>query len=106
MCFHSSFAAKGERLGLAPIYLRSLKARHDECSLNICKSVGRYDVVTYADASFLQMFLWERFSALSFKPDEFKAFKPKKVLIDGEENVKTSHYKHRGLRWSGVKPTG
>lgn len=49
--------------------------------------------------------MWERFGALSPKPVEFKAIKPKKVIVDGEEREKTSHYKPRGLRWSSIKAT-
>lgn len=49
------------------------------------------------------MFLWERFRALSTKLVKFKAVKPAKVIIDGEEREKTSHYKPGWLRWSDVK---
>lgn len=57
--FVSSMAVvliKGERLVLAPIYLVSLYARLDECVSNVVQSVGRYDVVTYVDTSFVQIF--------------------------------------------------
>lgn len=57
----------------------------------------QYEVVIYTDASFLQMFLWERYRALPSKPLEFKAVNPEKVIIDEEEREKTSHYKPRGL---------
>lgn len=40
------------------------------------KSVDPYGVITYVDASFLQMFLWERFRPLSPVPVEFKSVKP------------------------------
>lgn len=40
---------------------------------------------------------------MSSKPVEFEAVKPEKVIIDGEEREKTSHYKPKGLRWSDVK---
>lgn len=36
---------------------------------------------------------------------EFKAVKPEKVIVDGEEMEKTSYYKPRCLRWSGLKAT-
>lgn len=42
--------------------------------------------MTYADASFLQMFLWERLRALSLKPVKFKAVKPDKLITGGEES--------------------
>lgn len=54
---------------------------------NIFCPIGRYNVVSYADASFLQMFLWKR--ALSPKLDEFKALKLEKIIVDGEEREKT-----------------
>lgn len=59
--------AKGERLALAPIYLGSLFYQLDECVQNIIKSMGRSIVVSYADTSFLQLFLWERFETLGPK---------------------------------------
>lgn len=58
--------------------------------LNIFWLVSRYDVVTYIDASFVQMSLWE--SELC-----------EKLIVDGEKKKKTPLYKPRGLRWSGVK---
>lgn len=93
---------KGNRLVLAPLYLGSLYAWLDECSKGVFKSMGRYDVVTYVDASFLQLFLWKRFGALSTVLVEFKPGKPKKVMVDVVEKKKTSHFKPRGFRWSGV----
>lgn len=58
---------------------------------NIFQSVGKYDVIMYVGTYFLQMFLRERFGALSSKPVEFKAAKPEKVIIDEVEKEKTSH---------------
>lgn len=52
------------------------------------------------------MFLLEIFKALFLKLVEFKANKPKKVIVDGEEMEKLSHHKPRGLRWSSVKASG
>lgn len=34
---------------------------------------------------------------------KFKAVKSEKLIINGEEKEKTSHYKPRGLRWFGLK---
>lgn len=68
---------------LAPLYLGSLYVGLDECSRWVIKSVNRYDVVSYVNASFLQMFLLERFRALSPVPFEFKLVKPQNVVIDG-----------------------
>lgn len=78
---------------LVPLYLGSLYARLYECLRSIFKSVDQYDIVTYADASFLQMFLWERFLSTSPMPVEFKAMKPDKIIVDGVEMKKSSHYK-------------
>lgn len=71
---------------------------------NIFRLVGRYDVVMNVDTFFLQMFLRERFGALSPKLVEFKAAKPEKLIIDGVEKEKTCHYKPQGLRWFGGSP--
>lgn len=70
---------------LVPFYTRL-----DEC-LN--DAVGRYHVVSYANANFLQLFLCERFGALSPIPVKFKPTKPQKIVIDGVEKNKTSHLK-------------
>lgn len=53
------FLAKGKRLALAPLYLGSLYNRLDECVHNIFCSLGPYNVVSYADTAFLEMFLWK-----------------------------------------------
>lgn len=42
-----------KKLPLALCNLSSLYAMLDKCSCYIFKSVGRYDMVSYADASFL-----------------------------------------------------
>lgn len=60
------------------------------CSRSVFKSVDQYDVVTYVDASFLKIFLWERSGALSTMLVEFKAVKPKKIIVDEVEMEKTS----------------
>lgn len=51
----------------------SIIVRLDECVGNITRAVGRYNVVTYANASFLQILLWERFPVIALKPMEFLA---------------------------------
>lgn len=38
---------------------------------NIVRPIGQDDVATYVDASFLQMFIWERFGNLAPKANEF-----------------------------------
>lgn len=82
-----------KRLALAHLYLGSLYARLDQCSCYIFKSVVQYDVVSYVDASFLQMFLWETFRALSSKPVDFEPVKSQKVNVTGVEKEKTPHHK-------------
>lgn len=47
-----------------------------------------YYVISYADASFLQIFLWERLGAISPMPNEFKPVKTQKVIINGVEREK------------------
>lgn len=72
----------GKQAALAPLLLRILDERLDECSRCAVKYINRYDVVFYVDMSFLQMFFWERFGALSPVPIEFKHVKPQKVIIN------------------------
>lgn len=43
---------------------------------------------------------------MSPKSVEFKAVRPEKIIIDGEEREKMSHYAPKVLRWSRVKATG
>lgn len=74
-----------------PLYFRSLYALLDKCTNNITCSVGCCDVVTYADTSFLQIFLWERFSKIAPRPIEFKEVTFKEVMIQGELKRKDRH---------------
>lgn len=85
-----------------PLFLGSFYARLDECSKSVARSVGRYNVVTYVDANFLQLFLWDRGGALSPILVQFKPAKLEKIIVDVVEKEKTSHLKPRGLRWSRV----
>lgn len=73
-------------------FLSGLYARLGECSE--IRWVDRYEVVIYVDVNFLQLFLWERFRALSPIPKEFKPVKHQ--VVDGIEKVKTSLLKCRG----------
>lgn len=95
--------AKGDRLELAPLYLGSLYARLDECSRSVFRSVDRYNVVSYVNASFLQMFMWESFGAFTLMLVKLELIKPEKVIMEGAEREKTSYHKPRGLMWSKVK---
>lgn len=49
--------AKVEKLALAPLDVGSLYVRLDERSSNIFLSASEYNIITYVDASFLQMSL-------------------------------------------------
>lgn len=49
--------AKRKKLSLDPLYLGSLYSWLDECVCNITTSMARYDLVTYVDSAFLQIFL-------------------------------------------------
>lgn len=93
--------AKGSSLALAPLYLGSLYSRLDECSQSVLKSINRYDVVTYAGVSFLQMFLQERLGALWPMSVEFKAVKPEKIALDGVEKEKLPTTSLKGLGGRG-----
>lgn len=80
-----------KRLALRPWYLGSFYAHLDECSNNITWSLGQYNVMNYADVNFLQLFLWERFRAISSMPREFNTVKPQ--LVDEVKKIKISHLK-------------
>lgn len=69
--------ARGDRRALASIYLGSLFYRLDQCVDNIMRSIDRFYVVTHADTSCLQLFLWEQFKTLG----------PKQTQCDGIEMV-------------------
>lgn len=95
----AALLARGKRSPLAAWYLGTLYARLDECVRNITQSKDRYDVVSYVDANFLQLFLWERFENLVPKSRVFKA--PQPQFVDGVERVKSSHLASRARRWYG-----
>lgn len=63
-------------------------------------SVKQYDVVSYVDAKFLQLFLWKQLRVLSPKSREFKARKPQGV--DGVERVRPSQLASRARRCYGI----
>lgn len=86
-----------EEIGLTPWFLGSLYARLDECSRNVTQSIGRY--VSYVDANFLQLFLFERIQSLTLEPQVFKA--PQPQIVDGIERVKFSQLASRARRWHG-----
>lgn len=85
--------AGGRTLALAPLYLRYLYERLDECVQCIVRTIGSYYVVSYADARFLQIFIWERFKTLTPQPNEFSSFE------------KVVDLKPRGLRWLNIRMT-
>lgn len=80
--------AQGKRLALTPWYLGALYARFDECSKNVTRLVDQYNALCYVNANFFQLFLWERFRAISPMPHEFKAVQPQ--VVEGVMRIKTS----------------
>lgn len=58
-------------VALGPWFLGSLYKRLDECGRHIGRSVGRYDVISYVEVNFLQLYLWERFEKLAPISQEF-----------------------------------
>lgn len=64
----SNLDRKRHTVPLAPLYLSSLYARFDKCTGNITWAMGCYDVVTHADSSFLQVFIWDRLPLFASKP--------------------------------------
>lgn len=57
-------------------------------------------MVTYADTSFLQIFLKEKFNIIAPRPTEFKEVTFKEVMVRGEVKRKKSHpYMPRAQRW-------
>lgn len=67
--------------------------------------MGRYTIVSYANTSFLQLFLWERFKYLGPKPAQFEAVN----MVDVEDengivkSVPDKPVKMRAQRWSNMK---
>lgn len=62
-------------------------------------------MVTYADTSFCQLFLWEIFKTLGLKPEEYEAVE---MIDDEDENGKVQTVpdrplKMRAQRWFGLK---
>lgn len=71
---------------MVPWRLGTLYSHLDERVRNAVRSVDRYDVISYADANFLQLFLWETFEALSPIPKVFQSIQPERV--DGVDKIK------------------
>lgn len=64
-------------------------------------------MVTYVNTSFLQIFLYERFSGIAPRLTEFDEVTIVEVVVRGERKRKKSHpYMPRAWRWDGVKQTG
>lgn len=61
------------------IYLGSLYTRFNECVANTLYSMGCYDMVTHANTSSLQIFLWGQFYALAPKPIAYLATRQGKM---------------------------
>lgn len=91
---------EGKKLALAPWSLGAFYARLNKYSKNITRSVGRYDVVSYVDDNFLQLFLWERFLAISPMNRGFKIVTLQ--LVDGMERIKMSLLNLEGEGGTGL----
>lgn len=91
---------QGNKVSLSTWYLGAFYARLDKCLKNITRSVGRSNIVSYVNTNFLQLFLWEKFRAISPLPLEFKTIQLKK--IDVVDKVKKSQQKSRGQMWYEV----
>lgn len=55
----------------------------DECARNIIRSVGRYDVICYVDANFLQLFIGN----VSFTPKLLEFEQVPIQRVDGVDRV-------------------
>lgn len=75
----AAFLAQKKPVALGPWFLGSLFKRLDECGRHIACSVGRYDVISYVEVNFLQLFLWERFEKLAPVPREFRFVPARRV---------------------------
>lgn len=96
--------AKGENLPLASLYLGSLYARL-MCLGNVTRLMGRYDVVTHVDFSFLHMFIWEHFSEVPPKSITYLAVVMEEVAspdVTRRMNLSDA-YKPRAWRWLNFK---
>lgn len=75
-----------ERLALVLIYLWLLYSRLDDCVSNIVRVFGRYNKVTHADTSFLQMFLLEHFQGPGLELVELPDVEMVEVVSNRLEN--------------------
>lgn len=66
-------------------------------------SVGRYDVVTHVDSTFVRMFIWERFAVVGPKPVGNKLWKGEVVFVEGLHKMKPTVYEPRAGWWLNVK---
>lgn len=96
----AALLAQRKQVALGAWFLGSLYGRLDECAHNMARSVGRYDVVSYVEANFLQMFLWERFPHLAPRPLEFDPVPS--TVVDGVMKMQTSRLVGRSRRWFGT----
>lgn len=59
---------KGKKVVLVPIYLESVYARLYKYVAYMTRLLDSYNVASYINSTFLQMFLWKRFRALAPTP--------------------------------------
>lgn len=91
---------RGARLAL-PHYLGSQYGSLDGCVANTARLVGRYDVVTHGDTSFLQIFLCERLGAIAPKATEFYSRDDSNNCWRSEKaNAKRSGDPYSAWRWA------
>ncbi|KAA8517973.1 hypothetical protein F0562_015447 [Nyssa sinensis] len=90
--------ARGKIIELAPLFLRLLYHRLDIIHEASRRSVGRYDVASYAVTTFLQIFLFERFKDYA-KPHVFPCTK----VLDGKARTTkvVPNTISRASRWRG-----
>lgn len=67
--------------------------------------MGRYTVISYANSTFIQMFLWERFNSVAPQPTLFEAVNLVTVEdVNGiVKTVPNKPEKMRAQRWSNLK---
>lgn len=98
--------AKCVKFALAPFYLGTPYTRLDECVNNVIRVTRRYEVVTRADYSFLQILVWDRFLVIVPKPIEILIMVMEEVALeDGSKKEKTvGMHKPPPWRWLSAKP--
>lgn len=82
--FYDSDACPKKEIGLSVMVFRFIICSARRCSQNVIRSMGSYDAVSYIEANFLQLFLWERFEALAPEARVFKAPQPQPLCLPNQ----------------------